>query len=129
MSLKNIILHRIFLSGDAAGFADPLTAEGISNAILSGELASKAIVNNFENEKAAANAYRQLLDQRILSELNSSTFIAFICYAQPAIRNMLLSKYGQRGCEILTDIFMGKKAFPDDLKNKIKKRVPLLKFI
>ena len=120
---------RIFLSGDAAGFADPLTAEGISNAILSGELASKAIVNNFENEKAAANAYRQLLDQRILSELNSSTFIAFICYAQPAIRNMLLSKYGQKGCEILTDIFMGKKAFPDDLKNKIKKRVPLLKFI
>ena len=120
---------RIFLSGDAAGFADPLTAEGISNAILSGELVAKAIVENFENEKDANEAYLQLLDQHILTELNNSAIIAFICYVQPAIRNMLLSNYGQKGCEILTDIFMGKKAFPDDLKNKIKSRVPLLKFI
>ena len=121
--------NRVFLTGDAAGFADPLTAEGISNALLSGELAALAIVENFQDEAAASNAYQGLLDKQILSDLGSSSFIAFICYAQPAIRNMLLKKYGQKGCEILTDIFMGKKSFPDDLKNKIKSRVPLLKYI
>ena len=121
--------NRVFLTGDAAGFADPLTAEGISNALLSGELAALAILENFQDEAAASNAYQGLLDKQILSDLGSSSIIAFICYAQPAIRNMLLKKYGQKGCEILTDIFMGKKAFPDDLKNKIKSRVPLLKYI
>ena len=120
---------RIFLTGDAAGFADPLTAEGISNALLSGELAALAIVNNFHDKIAASNAYHKLLDQQILSGLGSSSIIAFICYAQPTIRNLLLKKFGQRGCEILTDIFMGKNAFPDDFKTKLKNHVPLLKFI
>ena len=121
--------NRVFLTGDAAGFADPLTAEGISNALLSGELAALAIVDNFHDEVAASNAYQELLEKQILSDLGSSSIIAFICYAQPAIRNMLLKRFGQKGCEILTDIFMGKKAFPDDLKRKIKSHVPLLKFI
>ncbi|WP_339924590.1 geranylgeranyl reductase family protein [uncultured Cyclobacterium sp.] len=121
--------NRVFLTGDAAGFADPLTAEGISNALLSGELAAQAIADNFHDEIAASEAYQKLLEKQILTDLGSSSIIAFICYAQPAIRNMLLNKFGQKGCEILTDIFMGKKAFPDDLKRKIKSHVPLLKFI
>lgn len=36
----------VFLIGDAAGFADPVVAEGISNAILSGILAAKSIVES-----------------------------------------------------------------------------------
>jgi flavin-dependent dehydrogenase len=119
---------RVFLTGDAAGFADPLTAEGISNAILSGELAATAIAKNFNNESAATIAYQNLLEEKILSDLKSSSIIAFICYVQPAIRNLLLKKFGQRGCEVLTDIFMGKKPFPDDIKGKLKSHVPMLKF-
>jgi geranylgeranyl reductase family protein len=119
---------RVFLTGDAAGFADPLTAEGISNAILSGELAATAIAKNFNNESVATIAYQNLLEEKILSDLKSSSIIAFICYVQPAIRNLLLKKFGQRGCEVLTDIFMGKKPFPDDIKGKLKSHVPMLKF-
>ena len=36
----------IFLVGDAAGLADPIVAEGISNAIQSGKLAAKAIIQD-----------------------------------------------------------------------------------
>lgn len=119
---------RVFLTGDSAGFADPLTAEGISNALLSGELAAAAISSNFDNPFSASIAYQKLLEEKILSDLKSSSVIAFICYVHPAVRNLLLKKFGQRGCEILTDIFMGKKPFPDDLRSKLKSHVPMLKF-
>lgn len=119
---------RVFLAGDAAGFADPLTAEGISNALYSGELAAKALIENGESGTAAGQAYQALLEQKLLPELKTSALMAWIFYAQPSMRNMLIQKYGQRGCELLTDLFMGKKAFPDNLKQKLMEKIPMLRF-
>ncbi|MEI2422145.1 hypothetical protein V6O07_17835, partial [Arthrospira platensis SPKY2] len=36
----------VLLTGDTAGFADPVTAEGISNALYSGQLAAEAIIES-----------------------------------------------------------------------------------
>ncbi|WP_162343782.1 geranylgeranyl reductase family protein [Cyclobacterium salsum] len=119
---------RVFLAGDAAGFADPLTAEGISNALYSGELAAKALIESGESSVAAGQTYQALLEERLLSELKTSSLMAWIFYAQPSMRNLLIQKYGQRGCELLTDLFMGKKAFPDNLKQRLREKIPLLRF-
>ncbi|SHM74704.1 geranylgeranyl reductase family [Cyclobacterium lianum] len=118
----------VFLVGDAAGFADPLTAEGISNALLSGELAASAICDNFDQTTHANLAYKKKLQEKLLPELKTSALMARIFYAQPSIRNLLIQKYGQRGCEMLTDIFMGKTAFPTDIKKRLREKIPLLKF-
>jgi len=40
------VKDNVFLIGDAAGFADSITAEGISNAIYSGNLLADAIIKS-----------------------------------------------------------------------------------
>ncbi len=122
------VKQNVFLVGDAAGFADPLTAEGISNAIYSGKLAAAAIVSNFDHPEMAANAYQTNLDKKLLPELKTANLLAWIFYAQPKMRNWLINRFRQKGCEYLTDVFMGEKAFPDKIKKKLKQHLPLLRF-
>ncbi len=50
----------IFLAGDAAGVADPFSAEGISQALGTGRAAAKALLDNGPGERAA-RAYAQAL--------------------------------------------------------------------
>ena len=39
-----LVKGNCFVIGDAAGFADPIVAEGISNALLSGKIIAEAIL-------------------------------------------------------------------------------------
>jgi geranylgeranyl reductase family protein len=122
------VKQQVFLVGDAAGFADPLTAEGISNAIYSGQLASAAIASHFNHPDLASTAYQANLEKKLLPELKTSNLLGWIFYAQPKMRNRLINRFGQKGCEYLTDVFMGEKAFPDKIKQKLKQHIPLLRF-
>jgi geranylgeranyl reductase family protein len=62
-AVRAVASGRALLVGDAAGFVDPLTGEGIALAIASGELAARAIVQALragdrpEHARAAAAAY------------------------------------------------------------------------
>lgn len=114
----------IFLTGDAAGLADPLTAEGISNAILSGSLAGKAVREHFGDPQQAMDAYHTELNRSILPELKTAQFAADLFYHQRKVRNLLLEKYGQAGCEILVGVFTGERRYPIELRKKI---LPYLK--
>ena len=116
------VKQNIFLIGDAAGFADPLTAEGISNSIYSGILAAEAIVSSEMNLKTAANNYNQFLNSKLLPELSTGAQLAQLFYEQKKLRNLILKRYGQRAAEIMTDIFMGERSYPKDYKKSIKKR-------
>lgn len=49
--------RRIFLAGDAGGFADPLTGEGIHGAIASGQAAAAAILSELQGRAPAAQAF------------------------------------------------------------------------
>jgi geranylgeranyl reductase family protein len=77
-------LHdRVFLVGDAGGFADPLTGEGIYGALTSGQAAAKAILAELQGERAAAGAFAgHLTDYRQTLRFSSRAAAAF--YANPA---------------------------------------------
>jgi len=55
--------ERVFLAGDAGGFADPLTGEGIHGAIASGQAAAKAIDGELRGGKRAQRAFGELTAQ------------------------------------------------------------------
>jgi geranylgeranyl reductase family protein len=59
--LKQPGIGRILLCGDAAGFVEPLSGEGIYSAILSGKLAAEAILSHSE----PAMAYNRLVAAHI----------------------------------------------------------------
>jgi flavin-dependent dehydrogenase len=60
---------KALLLGDAAGLADPLTGEGIHNAILSAKLATPVIENSLAKGKVELQDYQEAIEEKIMSEL------------------------------------------------------------
>ncbi len=122
------VKNNVFLIGDAAGFADPITAEGISNAIYSGKLAAEAIIESEQNSKLAEKLYTEKLEEKLLPEIKTGLWLSKWFYEQKTIRNILLKKYGQRFSEAMADVFHGKRSYPKDIKAAIKQKVKELVF-
>lgn len=122
------VKNNVFLIGDAAGFADPITAEGISNAIYSGKLAAEAIIESEKNQELASELYESKLEKDLLPELRTAVWLAKWFYEQKTIRNILLKKYGQRFSEEMADVFHGKRTYPKNIKQTLKNKIKELVF-
>lgn len=122
------VKNGVFLTGDAAGFADPVTAEGISNAIYSGMLAAKAIADADLNTSEAEKLYMEKLHEKLIPELKTGEWLAKFFYEQKTIRNLLLKKYGQRFSEAMADVFMGDRSYPTDIKKRMTQKIKELVF-
>jgi menaquinone-9 beta-reductase len=85
---------RFVLAGDAASLIDPFTGEGIGNALLSGEIAAKHLINSFEKNDFSAQQLK-LYDEKIYQRLGDELqlrykmqhFLRF-----PLIYNFLIKK-------------------------------------
>jgi geranylgeranyl reductase family protein len=102
---------RVLLVGDAAGLVDPVTAEGISAAVLSGQLAAAAILENKFAPDATMRAYRSRLRATLLSELRIARVLAFFLYGFPRVRARILRRHGQGLSEFMTDLVMGSRRY------------------
>jgi flavin-dependent dehydrogenase len=103
--------NRILLTGDAAGFAEPVTAEGISFAVISGQLAAQALIDSRFHEHKSMQLYEQYVAQEILPELKAGRLLAKILYGPPIIRNWLFKKYGDRFTQGVANVFTGQDSF------------------
>lgn len=113
----------VFLIGDAAGFADAVTAEGISNALWSGELAAEAIIEAKLNPEKAGILYQEKLEKELLPEINTSQTAAKWFYTYRMIRNLLLRKYGDYAINFMTDLYIGNRSYPKNLMKTIKNKI------
>lgn len=116
------VKKNVFLTGDAAGFADPITAEGISNAIASGIMAAQAIIESQLNLEKAKAIYLEKLNKKLLPELETGIKLAKFFYGQKKLRNILLKKHGQRAAEYMTNIFMGDSTYPQNFYAEVKRK-------
>ena len=107
---------RVLIVGDALGLADPITAEGISYAIESGQLAARAIINGKFELTEVVKIYQQLL-KPLLKELRYAKVLAWFVYGNPAVRRSVFKHYGARISELLTDVIMDEKKYSEILKN------------
>jgi geranylgeranyl reductase family protein len=73
---KLVWRDKALLVGDAAGLADPLTGEGIYNAILSAQLAAPVIANSLAHNRVKLEDYQEVLDGKILSELRMARVLS-----------------------------------------------------
>lgn len=53
------VKDRVLLTGDAAGFINPFTGEGIQYALQSGRLAAETIIGSFETENFSAGSLKR----------------------------------------------------------------------
>ncbi len=77
------VRDRVLLVGDAGGFVDALTGEGIYGALLSGQAAASAILAQTRGEGSAVDAFASALDS-YLQTLRFSSRAATAFYANPA---------------------------------------------
>jgi geranylgeranyl reductase family protein len=117
------VKKNVFLVGDAAGFADPLTAEGISNAIYSGIMAAESIIEGNLDSELSAEIYTAKLNESLIPELETGLRLSKLFYENEKIRNFLIKKYGDRICEIMTQILMGERTYPKDINKQIKRKL------
>ena len=107
---------RVLLAGDAAGLVDPITAEGISHALLSGQLAAAALTESRLDPAKAAPLYQSLLEREILSELRAARLLARLLYHHPRIRDAVFRRNGQRLCDFVASVIMGETSYRQALK-------------
>ncbi len=108
---KNFGFGRLLLTGDAAGLADPVTAEGISGSVFSGYLAAKAIIEKRFDVRFVRDFYNLIIHENIIKENRYARIISNLIYSSPQVRAIIFKLYGQRLSEIITDIFTGEKKY------------------
>jgi len=111
--------ERVFLVGDAAGLADPVTCEGISHAIVSGRLAAEAIVAHADRPAEACREYHRTLARDVLAELRLARLLARVLYGHPRTLRVLFRRYGQSLCEAAAQIIAGRRSYRSLLYNPI----------
>lgn len=104
---------RLLLVGDAAGFADPVTGEGISFALRTGQLAAQSVIDGNLEEKPVQQRYGRSLAESILPELRAGRLLARLLYDFPRLRSWVFLRHGQRLCEAVTDVMAGERRYHD----------------
>ena len=109
---------RVFLVGDAAGFADPVAAEGISHAVQSGALAATAIAGAAGDPERAQGTYLDLLREELLGELRLARGIARVLYS-PRLRSALFRRFGDALVDGFTRVFAGEQTYRGALERPL----------
>ena len=83
---------KALLLGDAAGLADPLTGEGIYNAIRSAQLAAPVIEDILTHDKVNLEDYQGAVDKEIISELRIARTLSKILVRFPHLAFLMLNR-------------------------------------
>lgn len=120
---------RVLLVGDAAGLADPLTAEGISAALMSGRMAANAIIKANTDNIDAAKLYQQSLEAELLIDLRMSEKLSSLLYKYTGLTKLILRARQKKATRAISKIFTGEARFSHLSQNASIWRQGLLKFL
>ena len=118
---------RVLAAGDAGGFVNGFTAEGIYYAMVTGELAAKAVAATGGNPARMAAAYARACDHEIGPELRDSVAIQRFLFAdRRRIANVIGGVYREAPLtSLILDFACGGRSYRD-LRRRILTRSPAL---
>jgi geranylgeranyl reductase family protein len=112
----NCCSGRILFAGDNLGFADPLTAEGISYAIETAQLAARTIVNNYPDYSKVTSGYKSAVE-RVYREIRAARFLSKVVYGPPSLRKFIFRHWGIRLSDLLTDVIANEKKYSEIVRD------------
>lgn len=121
----DLVNGNCFIIGDAAGFADPIVAEGISNALLSGKIIAEAILEGDLDIEKSKEKYLEKVHQKLIPELKIGIKLARFFYENTSVRNLFVKKLGPLAAERLTEVFLGNATYPSDYKKKLQEKLKM----
>ncbi|MBI1807208.1 MAG: geranylgeranyl reductase family protein [Ignavibacteria bacterium] len=113
----SFVKNRVLLVGDAAGFVDPVTAEGITFAIKSGQLAAGALIEGNFDQALVSRIYTSALKKFILPEIRAASILSKLLYDFSSMRTWLFRNYGSRLCEAMVTVVTGERTYHEMLFN------------
>ena len=119
---------RVLLAGDAGGFVNGFTAEGIYYAMVSGDLAARAVLESSPDSlPALARRYRRACNYEIGAELRDSVLLQRYLFAD---RRRIARVIEGAGCEqgitqLILDLAVGTRGYRD-VRRRVLARAPLL---
>jgi geranylgeranyl reductase family protein len=99
---------RVLVVGDAAGFVDPFSGEGITFAIKSGQIAAKALLDAGLHQDQVKELYHIEINKQITPELSLGKVLAQLVHEDATICSSLFRLYGQTFIEQYCDVITGK---------------------
>ena len=107
---------RVLLCGDAAGFVNGLTGEGIYYAMVSGDLAAQTLVQAFHQNDFSASRlarYQRAWQTEIGAELTQSVQLQKRVFTNMRFANVLVHMVNKQEDlkKVFTDYFMGKMTY------------------
>jgi geranylgeranyl reductase family protein len=124
--LRRLGRGRVLLAGDAGGFVNGFTAEGIYYAMVSGELAAQAIIQSPDPASPAAR-YARIVDREIGGELRDSVLIQRYLFADRRRITAIIDAIHRRPAmtRLILDYARGRCGYRE-LRRRILARSPLL---
>jgi len=118
---------RVLLAGDAGGFVNAFTAEGIYYGMVSGELAARAILESGRGVTSLVRRYRRACDYEIGAELRDSVRIQRYLFAdRRRIAHVISGANRERAStRLILDFVMGRRGYRD-LRRRFLMRMPWL---
>jgi geranylgeranyl reductase family protein len=102
----------IFLVGDAGGFVDPFTGEGIYYALRTAQLLGAAMGSCFENLLEIQSSYKRLLKSFIVEELKYAHYFRNFFYSlmNPRFFNLIRSMHHLWG-HLVIELIQGRRSY------------------
>lgn len=101
---------RVLLLGDAAGLADPLLVEGISQAALSARLAVRALEEGRDGVDETGRRYAELVRAEVLADLAWARRLARLLHRR-ATREWLFERFGERLVQAMGELSAGRTSY------------------
>lgn len=120
---KKIVANRVALIGDAAGFVNPLTGEGIYYALWSGLTLATCLITHDKNVSRALNSYEHVVKTELYAQFAVAEQVARLLYGHLWTSFRLLDKHREL-IGLLVEVLIGKEHFPH-LLLRLKDRMGL----
>jgi len=119
---------RVLLAGDAGGFVNGFTAEGIYYAMVSGDLAAATIAESWSSTTAdLAGKYRRTVQREIGTELRDSVLLKRYLFCDRRRIAAAVRKAPRHAAmtRLILDLVIGRRSY-GDVRRRIFARAPLL---
>ena len=104
--------------GDASGFTDPLTGEGIFYALKGAHIASCVILDCLESGYDGMTEFSTLIKKAFLGDLIRANRLSFLLYKFPRVSVSVLKAFGEVLCENQVEVIAGEQTY-GELYNKV----------
>lgn len=110
---RSLACERGLLVGDATGYVDPITGEGISYAIRGSVVASKILQRAMTEGCRKLQDYTRVLGEEIAKDLACARTFAGILYGFSSLSSRVIKAHGARLAELHMEVISGRMTYRD----------------